>query len=185
MLLLNARVKFVCSSASREKNESEILFLCVLIVSDLKKLIRASTHLPPTLGKNCHPFPPQRFSSKYNPSEHSILSQGALSAPGSRPHKNPFLLRAVAIRVISGDCFILDLRGNKGEAKPIDQSLFASLFPEVSISLWIKESKYVRSQRRDVSLNFARFKHLEKIHQPLIEKSMNTYKVSAVQKETP
>lgn len=49
-------------------------YFSVLIVSDLKKLIRASKRLPLTLGKNCHSSPPQRFRSKYNPSEHSILS---------------------------------------------------------------------------------------------------------------
>ena len=50
--------KLVCSSASQEKNESEILFHSGFIVSDLKKAIRVSKHLPPTLGKSCHPFPP-------------------------------------------------------------------------------------------------------------------------------
>lgn len=59
------------------------------------------------------------------------------------------------------------------------------LTPEISISLGIKESKYAQSQRRVASVSFASFKHLEKIDQLLIEKSMNTHRVSEVQKEIP
>lgn len=83
---------------------------------------------------------------------------------------------------MSRDRLTLHLRGSKGGPATLADFY---LCLEISISLGIKELKYVQSQRRIVSLKFARFKHLEKNKLISDRNSMNTYKDSVVQKETP
>ena len=66
-----------------------------------------------------------------------------------------------------------ELRGHRG-AKPIDWTLFASVCPKISISSWIKETNYIVSHWKGISLNFTKSKHLKK-YIPTFDRKISEY----------
>lgn len=100
---------------------------------------------------------------------HHPLPMGLVS-PRVQTIQVSHLPRSCGSAGVSGDSY---LRGNRG-AKPIDWTLLASVCPKISISPWIKETDYILSHWKGISLNFTKSKHLKK-YIPTFDRKISEY----------